>query len=76
MSDWATLSLRCAIILGAHHGQRSEKSRARDHEEEIDAIKALVNDNIAIVNENREEVKEMKRMLRELLNKLQDTATK
>ena len=58
------------VLLGGHGGQRSEDARSREAEEEIDALKKLVEENRITVNENREDIKEMKAMLQELINKL------
>ena len=58
------------ILLGGQGGQRSEDARSREAEEEIDALKKLVEENRITVNENREDIKEMKAMLQELISKL------
>ena len=56
-------------ILGGQGVQRADETRTREADEEIDALKKLVEDNRSIVNENREDIKEMKAMLQELLSK-------
>ena len=62
-------------LLGGQGVQRADETRTREDDEEIDALKKLVEDNRSIVNENREDIKEMKAMLQELLCKLQDDST-
>ena len=58
-------------FLGGPGGHRPEEARSREAEEEIEALKKMVEENRITVKENREDIKEMKAMLRELLNRQQ-----
>ena len=69
-----TASIECGsmIFLGGQGGQRTEEAfTTREAEEEIDALKKLVQENRITVNENREAIKEIKAMLQELLSRQQ-----